>query len=147
MSQVAQILPLLESYLKALPELAEEKDAFKLVEYNNSPVMMLKKYLQNQLYTVLITVQFKEAPARSYEYNLKARDKVSRHEITIWLKDNPMYREESLTPVLNLFSQAIEQFFDLNRKLGTVRNTRNASYANGQTWYPCHVITITRLIE
>jgi hypothetical protein len=143
-SPVTQLINVLSGYLKANSKLVDFD--FHVIEYCNSPAVMFKKYLQNILYDVLVTVRH-HSSITGREYLLVPFDKRVSFEVSIWMHDSPMYREESMTPMHYLVASEIELFFRQQPRWGTVKNIRNQSYANGQAWELCTTFTVTQLIE
>jgi hypothetical protein len=144
LAPVAQLINVLSGYLKANSKLVNFD--FHVIEYCSSPAVMFKKYLQNNLYDVLVTVRH-HSSVTGREYLLVNYDKRVSFEISVWMHDAPMYREESLSNEHYLITSEIEAFFRAQPRYGTVKNIRNQSYANGQAWELCTTFTVTQHIE
>jgi hypothetical protein len=147
-SDAAMLVDALTTYYKTHPSLTQENIEGRIHVtkwYDNAG--MIKIYLQNNIYDVLVSVKRDISQIKlNRVYNLNPLSETVFYEVAILHIDTPEYREDH-EELVDKMVDLTQRFFRQQPWFGVERGSKNASYTVKQQRVLTTTITVYKLNE
>jgi hypothetical protein len=134
----------LTGHFKLLPEAASRVKVLKW----RSPPRIVKAFLQNNLYSLLVSVKQVDSTAGRFQNILGVFVPLCAlevYEVSLWMIDTPEYRDEVNTVFMEKITEEVRRFFYNNPTFGCEKSVKPYDQVVKQQEILCTQVLVTRL--
>ena len=151
MSHVTVLIEALQNYFKNNSDLSSHEQASIQIFKWRNVTFLINEFVQNEVYRLLITVKRVDRVAARFHNTAEGYPvplcAVEVYEVSLWISDNPDYRNETVTNFLDKITELVCKFFYNNPVFGCEKNVKPHDTTVKQQHLYCNVVLVTRTNE